>query len=76
MRRALEHHVLEEMSEAAAALRFQTEAYFVINAYGDNWGGGIWCDDDLKAISKRGRFDRYIHCGSSLNPAKSGVLFV
>jgi hypothetical protein len=68
--------VLEQMSEAAAALRFQAEAYLVINAYGDYRGGGIWCDDDLEAIRKRGRFDRYIHCGSSLNPAKSGVLFV
>jgi hypothetical protein len=55
--------MLEKMREAAAALRFKAKTYFVVNAYSDNGGGGVWCDDHLESIGKRGRFDGYVHCG-------------
>jgi len=70
MRRALEHHVLKKMREAAAALRFQAEAYFVVDADSDYGCVMSGAHDHFESIGKRGRFDGYIHCGSSLNPAK------
>jgi hypothetical protein len=76
MGRALKHHVFEKMREAAAALRLKAETDFVVDAYGDNGGGCVRSNNYFESVAERGRFDRYLHCGGSLNRAKSSVNFV
>jgi hypothetical protein len=76
MGRALEHHVLEEVREAAAALRLKAKTNFVVDAYGDDGRGGVWRNNDFETVGESGRLDGYLHCGGSLNRAKSGVTFV
>jgi hypothetical protein len=74
--RALEHHVLEKMGEAAAALRLKAETDFVVDAHGDDRGRCVWRDNYFESIRESGRLDGYLHCGSSLNRAKSEIVFV
>src|SRR6266404_3058135 len=52
---ALEHHVLEEMREAAAALRLETETNFIVDAYGDDGGSRVWRNNYFESIGKCGR---------------------
>ena len=56
--RALEHHVLEEMREAAAAARLEAEADLIIDADRDDRRGMVRGDDHAEAIGERGVFDR------------------
>src|ERR1700730_121681 len=74
--RALEHHVLEEMGEAAPALRLKPETDFVVDAHGDNRGRCVWRNNYFESIGECGRLDGYLHYGSSLNRAKSDVVFM
>src|ERR1700747_3308314 len=55
---ALEHHVLEKMREAAAALRLKAKADFVVDADGNDRSGGIRRDDYLQPIREGGAFSR------------------
>ena len=52
VRRALKHHVFEEMREAGAALRFEPEADVVIDGNRDHGRDVIFGDDDLEAVRK------------------------
>ncbi len=56
--RALEHHVLEKMREAAAAARLEAKADLVIDADRDDGGGMVRRDDHAKAVGERGVLDR------------------
>ena len=47
---ALEHHVLEEVREAAAALRLEAKADFIVDADGDDRRGGVGSDDDFQSV--------------------------
>jgi len=55
--RALEHHVLEEMGEAAAAAWLEAKADVVVDADGDHGSGGVWGDDHAKAVGERPGLD-------------------
>ena len=55
--RALEHHVFEQMSEAAAALGLQAEADFVVYADGDDGRGRVRRDDHAQPIFQSGVLD-------------------
>jgi len=53
----LKHHVLEEMREAAAALRLEAETNLVVDADGDDWRGGVGCNNYLEPICEGGAFN-------------------
>ena len=50
VRRALKHHVLEEVSEPGAPFRLDAEANSVIHGHGDGRRGVTLADYDLQAI--------------------------
>ena len=54
---ALEHHMLEEVSEAAPAVRLEAKANFVVDADGNDGRGGIRGDDDFQVVGERCGFD-------------------
>src|SRR5580693_3866602 len=58
VRGALKHHMLEQVGEAAAALRLKAKTNFVVDADGHHRRGCIRHDDHLQAIRQRGVF----HC--------------
>ena len=55
--RALEHHVLEEVREAAAAVRLEAKADLIIDADGDEGRGTVGRRDDAQAVGERGVLD-------------------
>ena len=63
---ALEHHVLKKMREAAAALRLEAKANFVVDADGNDRSGGIRRDDYFQPIRQRGAFNRDFQMHSPL----------
>src|SRR5262249_36098900 len=50
------HHVLEKMSEPAAALRLQPKADFVVDANGDHRSHRIRCNHDAQSVVQRSTF--------------------
>src|SRR5262249_33086272 len=60
VRRALKHHVFEEMREPAAALRLEPKADLIVDANGNDGSCRVRNDDDLKAIGQLGMFHRYV----------------
>jgi len=57
IRGALKHHVLEEVREAAAPLRFEAEPNLVIDADGNHGRSGIRRDHHVQSISQLGGLD-------------------
>ena len=55
--RALEHHVLEQMRETAAAARLKTKADLIIDADGDDGRGTVRRCDHAQAVRERGVLD-------------------
>ena len=46
----LEHHVFEQVCEAAAPLWFETEADFVVHAHGDDRRRGVRRNDHVQTV--------------------------
>ena len=61
--RALKHHVLEQMREAAAPFGLEAEADVVVHADGDDGRGAVRRDDDAQAVFERGGFDGDVQSG-------------
>ncbi len=59
---ALEHHMLEEMREAATSLGLEAEADFVVDPDGDDRSGGVGRDDDFQSVGKGCAFDGNLQC--------------
>ena len=51
--RALEHHVLEKVREAAAAVRLEAKTNLVIDADGDEWRGTVGRRHHAQAVGER-----------------------
>ena len=49
--------MFEKMREAAAALGFEAESDFVVDAHGDNGRGRVWRDDHAQSIFQSGVLD-------------------
>ena len=62
------------MGETAAALRLEAKSNFVVDANGDDGGGGVWRNNYFESIGECGRLDGYLHCGGSLNRAKAALI--
>src|SRR5208282_5623978 len=58
VRRALKHHVLEKMSEAAAAARLEAKSNLVVDAHGHHGRCCIRRDDHFQSVRQRRALDR------------------
>ena len=54
---ALEHHVLEEVRESAAAVRFEAKTDLIIDADGDEGRGTVRRGNHAQAVGERGVLD-------------------
>ena len=72
---ALKHHVLEEMGEAAAALRLEAKTDLVVDAEGDDRRGGIRRDYNFQAVRQRRAFDWNLESVHPLPPVECALDF-